>query len=258
MKITWFGAAALRLETTEGSVLLDPFIRRYGKKEKQLSALFLQERVIAVTHGHFDHILHMYPLFGRRKDIAVYTTKTPMKTLRKDGMHPEAFHLLKSGDCIRISGFEAKVLSAKHIQYDGKLIWQTIRKKHFLRRMLLLVRECRLWRCYREAGEILFWEFHAEGKRVQVLGSAAIDKKVAYPKGADLLVLAYQGRSDLVTYIQPIISALMPKCIMPFHFDDAFPPLSSEINMKSFEKMMKQRFPNIKCMIPQTDTVYEI
>lgn len=258
MKVTWYGTASLRLECANGRVLIDPYIRGYGESEKKLKQIFGKETVIAVTHGHFDHIAHLYEIYGKRKDLKIYTTETPAEALKQDGMEPSNFKLVRPGEQFLMNGFSAKILQGRHIQFDKKLVLKTLLSKRMILFLPEYLKIMRIWNKYDEHGEILFWEFEAEKKRVQVLGSAALDEKTEYPIGADLLALAYQGRSDLQTYIQPIIRRLQPKCIMPIHFDDAFPPISSEIDMYGFEKMMQQHFPQISYMIPQLDVAYEI
>lgn len=257
MKITWYGTATLRLESDQGRVLIDPFFRRYGNRER-LCNIFSRENAIFITHGHFDHISNVYHIFGKRKDIKIFATKTPIRTLIEDGMEPEIFHEVEIGDCVTVNGFEARVWRGKHIRFDGKLVQNTICSKRMLTHMTDFFRDIVRWTHYKEAGETVFWEFRAEGKRVQVIGSASIDETESYPVGADLLALSYQGRSDIETYVQPIIEKLQPKCIMPIHFDDSFPPISSEVDMDGFERMMRERFPNIQLMIPQLDVTYEI
>lgn len=258
MKITWYGTATLRLECEEGRVLIDPFVRRYGNAEERLLSIFRREDTIAITHGHFDHISDMYHIFGKRHNIKVYATKTPIETLKKDGMSPEVFHEIAPGEQIKMKGFCAKVWQGEHIQFDRTLMIKTLCSRRIFAYFSEFMQDVKLWRRYLDKGETLFWEFQAEGKRVQIMGSAAITDNVVYSIGADLLALAYQGRSDIVTYVQPMIRRLKPKCIMPIHFDDSFPPISSEMDMNCFEDMMKNTFPEIKLVIPQLDVAYEV
>lgn len=257
MKITWYGTATLRLESEQGRVLIDPFLRRYGNMER-LTTTFARENVVFITHGHFDHISNMYHIFGRRNNLRIYATKTPIKTLIADGMEPEVFHEISCGDSLEINGFHVSVWKGSHIRFDNTLVRHTIFSKRMLTYFFDFLKDIARWTHYRETGETVFFEFAAEGKRIQVIGSAAVAEGISYPTGADLLALSYQGRSDIASYIQTIIEQLQPKCIMPIHFDDSFPPISSEVDMGDFERMMRDRFPRIGLMIPQLDVTYEI
>ena len=61
-----------------------------------------------------------------------------------------------------------------------------------------------------------------------------MDETVDYPTGADALILPFQGTGDPAKTVAPIIKALCPKRILLDHYDDAFPPLSSQIRTEDF------------------------
>ncbi len=50
MTIQWFGQSCFRIETKEGSVLIDPFSKEIGLRPPRI-----KDDLIAVTHEHFDH-----------------------------------------------------------------------------------------------------------------------------------------------------------------------------------------------------------
>lgn len=258
MKITWYGTAALRLDSGQGRVLIDPFVRKYGDASDKIKRIFQREKVIMITHGHFDHISHIYKIFGKREDLQIYGTRTPIASLLRDGIVKKAVHIVGPGDSFCLEGFSIRVFPGKHVEFDRKLVLKTAFSMRTLRYFSDAITELIQWKRYAEKKEILFLEFQADGKRVQVMGSAALAEDCMYPQNADLLALAYQGKSNLPEYIQNIIRRLRPKCIMPIHFDDAFPPISSEVDMMAFEEMMKKQFPDIKLMIPQLDVTYEV
>ena len=62
-----------------------------------------------------------------------------------------------------------------------------------------------------------------------------------YPTGADLLILPFQGRSDLENYALDIVSRLRPRRILLDHYDDAFPPISDEIPTKDFVRRLREQ-----------------
>ncbi len=54
-------------------------------------------------------------------------------------------------------------------------------------------------------------------------------------------MLPFQGRSDLTEYALPLAERLAPKAILLDHWDDAFPPMSAEIETGAFESLVPRR-----------------
>ncbi|MDP2648195.1 MAG: MBL fold metallo-hydrolase [Candidatus Yanofskybacteria bacterium] len=50
MTISWFGQSCFRIETKDGSILVDPFSKEIGLKAPKI-----KDDVVLVTHSHFDH-----------------------------------------------------------------------------------------------------------------------------------------------------------------------------------------------------------
>jgi len=50
MNITWYGHSCFRIETKEGSVLIDPFSKEIGLRLPKI-----KDDVVLVTHDHYDH-----------------------------------------------------------------------------------------------------------------------------------------------------------------------------------------------------------
>lgn len=50
MTITWFGQSCFRVETKEGSFLIDPFSKEIGLRPPRI-----KDDIVLVTHGHYDH-----------------------------------------------------------------------------------------------------------------------------------------------------------------------------------------------------------
>lgn len=50
MTISWFGHSCFRIETKEGSILIDPFSKDIGLKPPRI-----KDDLVLVTHSHYDH-----------------------------------------------------------------------------------------------------------------------------------------------------------------------------------------------------------
>jgi hypothetical protein len=78
-----------------------------------------------------------------------------------------------------------------------------------------------------------------------------IEDSISYPRNVDLLMLPFQGCSDLEGQALRIINRVSPKSVLLHHFDDSFPPVSRDIETESFVSMMKNRFPHICIYVPE-------
>ena len=70
-----------------------------------------------------------------------------------------------------------------------------------------------------------------------------------YPTGADLMVLPYQGTSDLLTPAAAVIDRLKPRAVLLDHWDDAFPPVSSAVDTSDIHSALEGRL-RMYCLEP--------
>lgn len=50
MTISWFGQSCFRIESKEGSIIIDPFSREIGLRPPRI-----KDDLVLVTHNHYDH-----------------------------------------------------------------------------------------------------------------------------------------------------------------------------------------------------------
>ena len=240
MKLTWFGTAALLLESGDTAIAFDPFLSiapgdAEGKPASAPGPLAGASDVF-VTHGHFDHILQIPYICPQAR---IYATKTPAESLRRRGL--QSLRELTAGQTVEIGPFTIRSFQGRHCRFDAVLIWKTA----FSRRVWANLRHmCRLlrWnRQYQESGEILFYEVCAGDHRIQIMGSLGLDPDTDYPVGADVLVLPFQGRSDLTAWALPIVRRLAPKRVLLNHYDDSFPPMTVQIDTGDFETLLENK-----------------
>ena len=137
-----------------------------------------------------------------------------------------------------IGPFVVTAYQGHHCRFDLPEILKTVFRRDFFRHPAHLVRLLREITRFREKGEILMYEVSWAGKRIQILGSLGLDKDTDYPTGADILILPFQGRSDLETYALGIVRRLKPRSVLLYHYDDAFPPISDDIHTENFAKIL--------------------
>ncbi len=89
------------------------------------------------------------------------------------------------------------------------------------------------------------------------MGSMGLDDSQAYPTGADLLILPYQGKSDPLPYAASLVERLMPKAILLDHYDDSFPPMTARVSTAAFERLMREKY-NIPCRAMKQGITYDM
>lgn len=251
MKITWFGTASLLIESGNGKdrILIDPFLPLWGAENHPSLLDYRKEESILITHGHIDH-LSSIPSILRDSDAAVYCSECPADTLERKKVDSDQIVVIRPGDMLLFGEMKVTALSGSHIQFDSKLVRDTFLNfrilKYFPNFLFLLLKN----HSYPEGKETLAFQIDGDGKRILILGSLNLDAQEKYPVNVDMLVLPYQGASDLVTPALAVIRKIHPRTVLLDHFDDAFPPISRHIDTKPLKKAITEHFPGLPVVKP--------
>ena len=193
---------------------------------------------VFVTHGHVDHIYYLPELCGAAH-FRIHCTPAPRKTLVRRGVPPERIVPAAAGGTDSVPPFTVTTYKGRHCRFDLPIILKTVFRRSFFRHLVHAVRFLLEMLRFPEKGEILMYEVSCGGKRIQVLGSLGLDAHTDYPVDADVLILPFQGRSDLEAYALGIIRRLRPRAVLLDHYDDAFPPVSDDIYTEDFIKILR-------------------
>lgn len=249
MQITWKGTNSLVIEAAGQRILVDPFVELIGGANPNTLDEFMDERVIFITHGHFDHLFYV-PVILEEGDPTVFCTKTPAETIAENTEDTDSVVMLRPGMDIPVGDMRIHVYRGKHIAFDRRLVLDTLRPLRLLRHLRNLPFLIYASHSFKENGETVCYGLRAEGKIILIPGSLGLDETEDYPVNADLLVLPYQGNSHLEALADQVIGRLRPKRVMLTHFDDAFPPVSREVDTRPLKKMMDEKYPEIRVVKP--------
>ena len=240
VSITWYGTFSLKLENNNEKILIDPFIRYNKRKDKSFKNNFLDTKDIFITHGHLDHTMDL-PMLYKNEDVKIYTTKTPYNRLINDGIKKDKLVNIKYGDKINIGNINITVLHGKHIKFDAKLVLKTIFNKNMFKYSKNLPKLIKAHLKCKENKETVNYFIKIKNLELLFMGSMGINKYTTYPKNIDYLILAYQGRSDLERKIDEILDRINPKNIILAHFDNSFPPISSEVDVDKLKNKLSNK-----------------
>ena len=254
MKIKWYGTACISLDNEEGiRLLFDPFFTLNKKLFiPDLKDEFTQVNNILVTHGHFDHITGIKDVLEQTKRKPfIYCTESPQRSLISIGIEKELIHKITPGNSLILGSLKVNVLKGKHIIFDTPLVIKTFINPRMIINIKNIKYILKQNKNCEEAGETVVYEILMKEKRILLMGSLNLDDTADYPAGANLLILPLQGRSDICKYALQFIDRLKPEKVLITHFDNSFPPVSTGINIKLFETLMRKNFPDIPVIIPQ-------
>lgn len=247
MQLTWYGTASLVFKAEDTVIAFDPFSKLSPKglsKKKEpipYEDAFREAKHIFITHGHFDHIMYIPSLY-RDLPAMVFGTVTPCRTLIHRGFPPEKCTQIAPGFSCTVGPVQVNTWQSRHCHFDAPLVLQKIFSRRSWRHAVHFLHILYTHLHFPERGEILFYELSCQGLRIQILGSMNLDPDIAYPTGADFLIMAFQGRSDQDLYALDLVERLKPKQLLLDHYDDAYPPMTDAVNLSNFIQNVTERF----------------
>ena len=249
MKITWFGTASIALESDDVKILFDPFLRLNRDLPTLLPEDYAGYDAILITHGHVDHMLDVPKILKTDRQVPVYCTKSPRRTLMRAGVPEKRIRTIAPGDTLTFGNFEILVHPGRHVMFDPAYIGASFPNclKNIPKALWLVSTGVTM----PESREIVIYEIRCEGKTMMLMGSYGIDKHVQYAKEPDIWFFPYNGSTRIPTLADPKIRELQPKAIFFDHFDDAFPPLTRRMDVEAYADRLQAEYPEIRTIIPQ-------
>ena len=248
MELTWLGAAGFKLDTSEGATLLiDPFFSRpaqaYPLLPLRLTDIYPVDEIL-LTNGRFDHAMDT-PALTSQTGALVHATRSICERLAELG----------------VSRHSLQTLTLRKSKGLGKLLWQALPSlvnqldsSPVLRaltnnpRNLAVAQELdRRW----PPGDIVAYHLQVEGLSLVHFGSAGWIEAEIQLLHPDIALLPVEYHADTNSAVVQLAARLTPKVVIPHHWDNYYPPLSRQINLKEFAAALKIVAPAVKVYIPK-------
>ena len=248
--LTWLGTASILLEEDGEKLLFDPFFRLNKKLEETPADVFCNVDFILNTHPHVDHSCDL-PFILKNNNARLFAPPQTIENLSRLGVDiPNKALAVLPNDKFSTRKCEIVVHKSQHINFDLFLVLKTALRVLFTFKIKQAVKLLKLHKKFPMNNQIVAYEINADNKKIFLMGSAGYVKNYQFPENIDILVLPFQGRSDISKYSLKIIEQIKPKTIILDHFDNAYPPITHHIKTYKFINLMKEKYPEINVIQP--------
>lgn len=252
MELKWLGTAGFEIQTNGQSFLLDPFLSRKNTAwpvQDLTPEDFKESRQIFISHGHFDHIMDV-PDICAISNCDILYSKSAGESLIRHHTKPEQIKTVQTDrEYMDFKSFKAQAFFSSHVQFDTKLVLNTLRRLN-----ISLVKDIPRLKAF-PCGQVLSWRFFVEHKIIHFFGTAgSTDPELDSIKNeppVDILLLPFQGHSQICDIGIKYVQHLKPKIIVIHHHDNFYPPISQSMDISPFTETLKKTHPQIRVIIPQ-------
>lgn len=275
IRIVWLGAACLLIQSGSRSLIIDPFFENIDHAER-LNAYFNDIDAYVITHGHFDHVAFTASSLEQNQAM-IYHPKGAERSIRRwistHDKHKvyKPFSFRYGKDDFQGIDIEKRLVTIdtlKPFDVNDKISIQPILSTHvrfdpaiFLDKLTApsnwkyIPSTLKIARHYKKA-RVYGYLIDIDGKSVVTFGSMPrkITGQMKSIAPVDILFVPMAGKKSkrLVKPAMRLVEALNPRIVIPHHHNNFFPPISDSTSLEPFEKILKERFSEIRYVNPLT------
>ena len=252
MKITWYGAASLLIESKNDRIMIDPVKGLPGSENSPSWEELMAADNILLTSGKLDRI-HNIPLIVNTSGATVYCTRTPAELLEKDRTNSDLIAVVKPGLSLVFGDISVNVYKGAS---DNSLVLTSEKHRLASPKVLRYPANAFFLRThltkFSDFGESLCYSICSGGKTILIPGSLGLDADTDYPKYVDMLVLPYQGNDELITDAVSLIDRICPRTVLLDMFDNYYPPMTDTTSTKGLHKALQSKYPDLPVVKPRS------
>jgi L-ascorbate metabolism protein UlaG (beta-lactamase superfamily) len=238
VSITWLGTAGVLISDSQTSILIDPYVSRFGMIQIALGLPLRPDRkaierwatrlgrkniqTVIVSHSHFDHCLDA-PYFAMETGAILIGSESTLNVGRGAGLAEKYLKTAIPDQTVTIGSFTLKFIESNHGPvFLGRVPYPGIIEKPLAGP--------------RPAGDYKLGQTYAilishQAGTIVHHGSAGFRTGMYDTITADVVLLGISGRGDTQKYLKNVPLNLGAKLVIPIHFDNFFMPLAKKMKV---------------------------
>ena len=238
VNLIWLGTAAVLISDGNASVLIDPYVSRFGfirialglplkpdfkAIKKQVTELEESRiKAVAVSHSHFDHSIDA-PCFARETGAMLIGSPSTLNVGRGAELPEHFLKKINTTESIKIGEFTLKFIESHH----GPALFGRVPYPGTIDKPLTGLHPAGDYKLGQTYAVVIS---HPSGTIVHH-GSAGFIPGMYEGVTADVVLLGIVGRGDTETYLKNIPLQIRAKLVIPIHYDNFFIPLEKKMRI---------------------------
>ncbi|MBQ0013961.1 MAG: MBL fold metallo-hydrolase [Clostridia bacterium] len=263
MEVQWIGTATMEVRNGNDVILIDPYNQPYNKRFKKISEEEMKGvKAIFITHPHLDHFTKIDQFSKQAGYCPIYVNAKGIETAKKHHYRTKEMYEIIVGDEIKVGSLTVRVHQGRHCDLDKKLFFTFA---HRLLNPINLYRAAKMGieqKLTFTIGEldIFCFEITDGEKTVFLMGSSNIYEPATRPEHIDMLVYPFQGLrlDNMFLHSLTIMGFYYADTILFDHWDNAFPPITTTMELDKFLPLAKHHFPQTHFITPCRGEWYKV
>ena len=249
IKLTWLGTAGFVFEWGGSRFAVDPYIFRHPEAKPSITTKvedLLPLDALLITHGHFDHAEDAEKI-ALAATCPVYAPRSVIEKLEKNGYPPELLHPNETTPGFSIGEISVRVIRSRHIRFNPGLVVTVVGRVISSFRTVETIRAGRKYLLGSNSDFLM----SLGGVSVYFSGSAGFREENLRGLRADVAMLPYAGRSDMLPVFDLALGSLEPVILIPHHFDEFYPDFAPPGDLRVLRDFLDREYPRLELIIPE-------
>jgi len=269
LEARWTGVAGVLLSDSATTILIDPVVTKPTLKHWLFNAVLEPDKTkiahkiqqwsspqvaaIFASHEHFDHVSDI-GIFAQKTNAKVYGGLS-LERIVKFHAPSVRFQLMKDRESVEVGNFRVTTFYRQHAPLIPAIDY------HFLPGEVSAEFKGKFYD-FNEGEVMSFVIEHPEGNIIVDSGSQFFDPLSVYAGKILAYFMGVSNKKSIDDVVNKHFSIIKPKYAIPIHFDFFF--YQSEtmekwhlpgVELQELEQIAKEKFPNMKFIVPVQDDV---
>lgn len=263
MEVQWLGTATVLVRNGKDVLLIDPYNQPYNKLFRKITDKELNDvKAILITHPHLDHFTKIDKFSKQAGNVPIYVNDRGIRTARKRHYDTKNMYEIIVGDTLEIGSLTVKVHQGLHCDLDKSLFFtfahRLINPVNLARAAIMGVQQKLTFKI--DTLDIFCFEISDGEKTLYLMGSANIYQPDVRPEKIDMLVYPFQGLrlKKMFPHSIDILGYFPAPKVLFDHWDNAFPPVTTTMELDKFLPMCEETYPDTHFIVPCRGEWYKV